>query len=386
MPDRLTCPIAFVATFLVLAGCASKGKQEDAGSTPAPASGSAASATSTGTAATAAPAPSHNQPWPIKTRQHLDTWLHGFAMLEDDTARVPFFRRGYRDQLTVIKNQQNVHTALDANREKLRAGLAAHPELINAQFFPFQVTSWEETRQFVDYFLRAEGDPRRAGNQQVAQMIAIVAQYFPSAADREWLQLFMSSLEDERTQFYNLYWINTQRQRASVLAATDSLWQLQVRPKLQGYARSNQLANGDLILSLPLGGEGRTQLGNSARNVVAVTFPETREHAADAVFAFVHEIALPLATTVVSDNVTPTERRTGVADRYLSSAVVYGGYLVFRKSLPDMAEDYARFYLRTAGLPAPATGAGAALEREFALPQAMREALQRQIDITLGGI
>ena len=379
MPDRLTRPAASLVALLLLAACASSGGQQE-GTTPAP------SGEATAGAPQPAPTPSQNQPWPVKTRQHLDTWLHGFAMIQDDTAKVPFFRPGYREQMIVLRNRQNVTTQLDANRERLRAGLAARPQLINAQFFPFQVSSWEETRQFIDYFLKAEGDPRRAGNQEVAQMIAIVAQYFPALADRQWLQLFMQSLEDERAKFYQQYWIDTQRQRAGVLAATDSVWQLRVRPRLQGFLRNNQLNNGELLLSLPLAGEGRTQLSARGGNVVAVTFPETREAAAEAVYTFVHEAALPLATTAVSDNVTPSERRTGVADRYLSSAVVYGGYLILQKQVPELAEGYARFYLRVVGRPAPSTGAGAALEREFALPDNIRDGMRRQIDIALGGI
>lgn len=382
MPDRLARPAAFLAALLALAACASSGGREGAGGTPAPAGG----ATTGATAGAPAPTPSQNQPWPVKTRQHLDTWLHGFAMIQDDTAKVPFFRPGYREQMIVLRNRQGVTTLLDGNRERLRTGLAARPQLINAQFFPFRVRSWEETRQFIEYFLKAEGDPRRAGNQDVAQMIAIVAQYFPAQADRAWLQLFMQSLEDERTKFYQQHWIDTQRQRAGVLAATDSVWQLRVRPRLQGFLRNNQLNNGELLLSLPLAGEGRTQLNNRGANVVAVSFPETREAAAEAVYTFVHEAALPLAATAVGDNVTPSDRRSGVADRYLSSAVVYGGYLILQKQVPELAEGYARFYLRVAGRPAPASGAGAALEREFALPQNIRDGMRRQIDIALGGI
>jgi len=245
MPARHLRSFALAASLLVLAACGSSGQQE-AAATPTP---------STGSGATTPATPARNNPWPVKTRQHLDTWLHGFAMLQDDTAKVPFFRRGYREEMIVARNRQNVGvTALDANREKLRAGLATRPQLINAQFFPFQVSSWEETRQFVDFFIRAEGDPRRAGNQEVAQMIAIVAQYFPNKADRDWLQLFMTSIEDERTKFYQTYWINEQRARASALAATDSVWQNVLRPKMQGFLNNNQLANGELLLSLPLGG------------------------------------------------------------------------------------------------------------------------------------
>src|SRR3954469_19327236 len=31
--------------------------------------------------------------WPVKTREHVDLWLHGFALLQEDTTFVPFFRR-----------------------------------------------------------------------------------------------------------------------------------------------------------------------------------------------------------------------------------------------------------------------------------------------------
>ena len=37
-------------------------------------------------------------PWPMKTREHVDLWLHGFAMLQDDTTHPPQFRRGYQNE------------------------------------------------------------------------------------------------------------------------------------------------------------------------------------------------------------------------------------------------------------------------------------------------
>ena len=40
--------------------------------------------------------------WPVKTREHVDLWLHGFALLSNDSSAVPLFRRGYRDDLTVL--------------------------------------------------------------------------------------------------------------------------------------------------------------------------------------------------------------------------------------------------------------------------------------------
>src|ERR1700704_6259335 len=74
--------------------------------------------------------------WPVKTREHVDLWLHGFAMLQEDTTFVPFFKRGYGTDMIVLKNRANVVTQLDANHDKLRARLTTNPQLVNAQFVP----------------------------------------------------------------------------------------------------------------------------------------------------------------------------------------------------------------------------------------------------------
>src|SRR5436853_301830 len=104
--------------------------------------------------------------WGIKTREHVDLWLHGFALLQEDTTFVPFFRRGYGTDMTVLKNRANVVTQLDANRDRLRARLATNPQLINAQFVPLSFPSWAELNSAVDLFVRANGDPRAASSQQ----------------------------------------------------------------------------------------------------------------------------------------------------------------------------------------------------------------------------
>src|SRR6476661_178671 len=47
--------------------------------------------------------PRPGQVWPMKVREHVDLWLHGFAMLQEDTTFVPFFKRGYGTEMTVLK-------------------------------------------------------------------------------------------------------------------------------------------------------------------------------------------------------------------------------------------------------------------------------------------
>src|SRR5687768_4606770 len=134
-----------------------------------------------------------DQPWPVKTRYVADLWLHGYAMLLQDSSRVPLFDAAYRDRMVVRKNQANVTTMLDANREQLARRLATTPALQSSQFLSLYFGTWDQLKGAIDLFQRAEGDPRRASDRETAQMLAFLAANFPTAADREWLRLFTTS-------------------------------------------------------------------------------------------------------------------------------------------------------------------------------------------------
>ena len=323
--------------------------------------------------------------WPIKTRAHVDLWLHGFAMLQEDTTFVPFFKRGYSTNMTVLKNRANVVSQLDANRDRLRARLAANPQLINAQFVPLSFSSWTEMAQAANLFIRAEGDPRAASSQLQANMIAFLAAYFQSSADRDWLRLFMNSLDDERTRFYHSYWVQQQREKANVLDEVDALWQGTYRPKMQKFLNNTQQAKGDILLSLPLNGEGRSQSTGKQANILTVTFPERPADAMEAIYVIAHEAVSAMANTAVIDNITPEQRRTGLGDRYTSAAAVRGGAFLLQRVAPEAADGYMRYYLRSVNRPV-GSNLQSSFNAAFALTDAIRDALNRQLDVVLGGI
>src|ERR1700738_2490667 len=180
--------VASAAT--VLASCASVG------------GGAGGTATNGGAGPAGQTVGAANAVWPLKTRGHFDLWLHAFALLQEDTTFVPFFKRGYSTNMIVLKNRANVVTQLDANRDRLRARLAANPQLVNAQFVPLSFSSWAEMSSVIDLFIRAGGDPRAASSQQQAAAIAFLAAYFPSAADSDRLCLFTRSPPDGTAQFF----------------------------------------------------------------------------------------------------------------------------------------------------------------------------------------
>ena len=354
--------------------CASAAGSPDSGGAPAP---------STGTPSTPAVA------WPIKTREHVDLWLHSVAMLTTDTAKIPFFRPNYRSQMQVLKNQQNVLSQLDANRETLAARFRTNPELANAaQFLPLYFGSWEDLKTAGSHFIETEGDPRRARDPQIQAAIAALAGYFPRAADREWFRLFMVSIEDESNDFYHSYWLQQQRNRTSLVDALNTMWQQTYYPKLRRYLMGTQQGNGDMLLSLPIGGEGRTITSSPTSvgpggTLVTVAYPE--REAAEALYVFAHEIVGALMNTVITDNTTPAQKRDGLDQQYSSDGLVIGGALLLQRVAPELADGYARFYLQIAKVPA-GNDPQAALRSAFPLPENFRTAFLRQLDIVLGGI
>ncbi|MCE2899974.1 MAG: hypothetical protein ACK6DP_08345 [Gemmatimonas sp.] len=326
--------------------------------------------------------------WPVRTLEHVDLWLHGFALLSDDSATVPLYRRGYRDSLVVEKNRRNILTALDGNRAALSKGLQRSGYL-DAQFLPFAFSSWEEMRGTAERFLQFEGDPRRAPDRALAQRMAVLASVFRSASDREWLRLFVASVHDEHVRFFNAEHTGLLRTRAAVITAVDSLWQQVYRMKFERFLNNTGQRQGDLVLSLPIGGEGRTGPGVAGRTMVAVPYPARVADAPDVLHVVAHEITGSLVAPAVADNVTPAEQRAGTADRYVAIGQVQAGVMLLTRIAPELVEGYQRYYLAQVGERASALGGpplAAAFASRFPLPPAIQQALTRQIDIVLSGI
>jgi hypothetical protein len=353
----------------------------------------AAACASGGSSGTPAPAPDSgnvervNSPWPVATRMHIDLWLHGFAMLQADTTLIPFFERGYADRIDAIKQRANVESQLDLNRQQLRQRLTISPTIISAQFLAMQASSLDNLLNAAELFLQAEGEATRASNRATQLAIATFAQYFPTAADRDWLRLFLIALRDENDRFYRSFWLATQHDLAPVLTRVDSLWETRVRPKLQPYLGNVRSGAGTFVLSLPLDGEGRTLSGNTrAENIIAVGFPDSLSRVDEAFYAFAHEAILRIAQTAVDDHTTPAEKRQGLNDQYISASAVRGGLLLLEKTLPEMADGYMRYYLASAAKPVPATGVRGAFEQAFPLPDPILAAVSSQLESVLGGI
>lgn len=341
---------------------------------------SCVSASSGGGAATT---PAQTRVWPVITRSHVDLWLHGYAMLLRDTARVPVFRRGYRERIEQVKRDRNIRTRLDNNRARLQERLSLSPAIFNGQFAPMYFASWEQMQQMISLFLRANGDPRGTGDQTVAQFFAVLSSQFPTVADREWLALFVESLEDERRLFYQEYWAQQNGARMALIQRADSLWRNNYLGRLRRFLNNTQQENGEFLLALTLGGEGRTVNFAARQNAVVSTMPE--QNAEEAFYVFAHEVVSGIVITSVNDNTTPSQQREGLSSRYITMGQVRAGAMLLERAAPELQAGYTRYYLTQAGQ--PVTGdINARLASTFPLPDLIRQAIERQLDVVLGGI
>jgi hypothetical protein len=322
--------------------------------------------------------------WPVVTHEHVDLWLHGYALLMRDAAKVPVFRRGYRDSINLVRRRANVLTGLDVNHDKLATLMVQNPEITNGQFLPLYFDSWDEMSQAIGAFVRADGAPGRAA-PAIRQQFAIIGSMYPTAQDREWLRLFNQSLGDEYDHFYNQYWTAQQQDRRGVVEAVDSLWN-NVRQRFQRFLTSTQQTGGELALSLVLGGEGRTLNAAPDHNELVVTMPPTRAQAAEAIYGFAHEAVQNISNAAVNDNTTPAEQRSGAAAGYTPLAAVRGGAMLLERVAPELVDGYMRFYLRQAGVTPPAGNVEPTFVGTFLLPTAVAADMSRLIGNALGGI
>ena len=362
----------FGATTVALAGCA-------------PAT-SGSSSTSPSPSARTSGAPTQTRGWRVTTKEHVDLWLHGFALLTSDTGHVPFFARGYKQQITALKRQRNVFSQLDANQQELSRRFATNPSLTNAQFLAMYFNSFAEIVEATDFLVRSQGNPRASSNPDVQQRIAFLAANFPTQADRDWVRRFVEALQDESNRFYHDYWTKEQQTRGAAFAQFNQEWTAKYNPKLSRFLTNTQQPSGELLLSLPVGGEGRTINDGKQANAIAVVFPRTPDASAEALYVFTHEIVARLVDEAIRDNTTPAEQRTGAAVGYVGNGAVRGGALLLQRVAPELVPGYMRFYLQTLGMAAPAGDPSAQFAAAFPLPAAIVTALGRSIESVLGGI
>lgn len=311
--------------------------------------------------------------WPIKTREHVDLWLTGFAELSTDTtAKIPTYRHDYLDQLSLAQNQLGILTAFDSVHDGLQSRWDVTPKYAGARVLALDAGTWDEMQTGIDGYLNPDDGKKRKKNQVTPDVQNRLIDYFNMTSDEEWLKNLGHGLDGMRTQFFHTWWIRQVLQHRPVLAATDSLWRI-TEPKLQRFLDATHQSTGEIILSLPVDGEGVLFKAPNGRESLAVPFPDSVSNAAQVIYVFAYNAARAAGADALAASTTVSERRGGVGDQYAQAMAIRGGYLLLSKAAPEFADGYAHYYARS----------GTDLAAAFPLPDAVLAALSHQIDLDL---
>jgi hypothetical protein len=319
------------------------------------------------------------------TREHVDLWLHGFALLVADSSLVPTFRLSYRHDATTARRAAGARTLLDDNALVLSRRIASTPSLASAHFVALYFASWDELRRGCERFLRDDGNLRAARDEDGLRMYATLSTYFPTAADRDWLRLFLQSLDDEHRRFFQTNWRKMQADRASVRAAIDVAWRDRYAAAFSRFLAGTSQRFGTVLLTPALGGEGRSLDVGRRNNFIAVSFPAGGEDPRDALFVIAHEVVGTVSNAVVREQTSQADQMSGESGRLSTLAAVRGGAMLLDRIAPELGEGYRRYYLAGARQPMSAD-VPAQFDRIFALPAHIATALGRQLDLVLNGL
>ena len=92
-----------------------------------------------------------------------------------------------------------------------------------------------------------------------------------------------------------------------------------------------------------------------------------------------------MVNTAVTDNTTPVEQRTGTANGYVAKGAVRGGAMLLQRIAPELVDGYIRYYLALAN-ESTSGDIRSRFTSVFPLPDAIRGAIDRQLEVVLGGL
>lgn len=213
------------------------------------------------------------------------------------------------------------------------------------------MANWDVVRAFAEQFLRFEGEPRRAPDKETAAGASLTqfAALFPTAADREWLRLFIAGVADEQARFFADEHARVVRAHASRSS----------RPSIHcGNVSIVRASSGSSPTRVSAPATSCCHCPSAVKGAPALAATDRRWWSCRSRSA---SMTLPKCCTCLYTKcrgrswaawwaTTPRRpTRAGVADRLVSMGQVRAGALVLERVAPELLEPYMRYYLTQAG-------------------------------------
>ena len=289
------------------------------------------------------PARGRETRWIVVSDPATDLWFHTLAVLGvNGPGTLPFYNPDYAQAVGEEKSHRGIGaTKLDREAVQLRRSIMSDSAFEVLHFLPLYLdrTSPEALPRVVREI--ADGNRPTAVPEEVA---AALRSSLSSRAQRAVLVDLADAIDDEWRAFYA-----GSALRATVVAerrrGLQTRWDEFFSPRLVPVFRAIGVERGVLLISPPLGAEGRVVNLGAAGVIVAVS--DRRDDAApDApLLAAIRELCFPLLQHI--RDVDPIARAHGArgADESSRAAVQCGAQLV-DSLMPSSASEYRALFLR----------------------------------------
>jgi hypothetical protein len=319
--------------------------------------------------------------WTVRASAAADLWFHGMAVarLYDAERPLPLYNVEYVERVQAVKRERGISTALDSLGPAIRRQFFRSDA---PDFFHFVPMYFSRTRP--QRMLTALG---AVANQRIRDTIlnqpdvrlgaAAVAAQMTALDARRLVDRFVEALQDEWDRFYEGYWQERRRVEADRYAEIRDMWATRLGPSLTPFLSRAHLEGGVILLSPPLGLEGRMDEGDSFDghdNMVAVWLPPGAHGADRSTFVVLKELCFALVNRVPMSVTGSSREQEAVRAR----AAVRCGHLLLEFYEPTLLARYRRVFLESLGEVEPQRPVEA-FERLYPLPTEVYDALRDEI-------
>ena len=301
-------------------------------------------------AAAAAPSPVAGQRaerWEVRSSAAVDLWYHGLALVGfDGPGPLSWYSTDYARDVRADPARRGLHTLLDRDGAALRAAFRRDSTFEALHFLPlYYPGEWPE--RLLDLVRAVSGGdletrqgvsaPRRAAD---AASVAALRAVFVTPEQRQVLRRFAEALDDEWRRYLRDARVRDAPAAAARLRAIRATWSADVEPAVRDNAALAGIRSGTILVSAPLGGEGRLlRAGDGV--VVAVQLPPGDTLGLAAALSAARELCF---STVPRGQASPATVDSGHAASEASSrdAAQCGARLVAHR--PDLADAYRALF------------------------------------------
>lgn len=326
--------------------------------------------------------------WRVTALDQVDLWYHGVAVVGYGVA-VPdaLYDPGYAPIVRGAKERQGLAaTPLDRAARTLATTFRRDPAFEIVHFLPlyFATAEWPAMLQALRAMAGDDKASRLPGDARTDRAVGALAAILPRQSQRAALRRFAELLDAEWRMFLRAETARARDLRTAQARALEQRWNVEFAPALAHYLAQIGQERGTIVLSPPLGHEGRMverMGGATAGALVAITAPRSAspEDMAAAAFDVLRELCFA-TSRAVSDPPDGQAVEPAAAEQASRAAAVRCGALVLQRYLPRYRAAYqARFLAIRRPMSSPDTTTDR-FASAFPLPPHVERRLTRAIE------